>query len=373
MKLDTVLIKVASRCNINCSYCYVYNMGDKGWAKMPTQISSETISTIAQALNDFSVIEKHRFPVVLHGGEPLLLGVVKLRNVLETLRARLPKDYPIGLQTNGILITEEILDVCFENQTTVSVSIDGPRRVHDKERIGHKGQGTYEKVIKGIEILRTHKNADFIYSGLLAVINPQSDPLEIYQFLKQLIPPSVNFLYRDGNHSKLPVGKASFLSTEYGAWLVRLLDFYLSDSKPFRIPFFDDIIKLLLGGFGTKEGVGLTDYGVLVIDTDGTIAKNDTLKSSFNGADRFVQNWSVFTHSLSEVFSSDEYARYHASQQPSSSICQSCPELQICGGGMTLHRWRNDNGYDNPSIYCADQKLLIGHIRKKLAKIQADL
>ncbi len=373
MKLDTVLIKVASRCNINCSYCYVYNMGDSGWTEMPTQISSETIATIAQALSDFSVTEKHSFAVVLHGGEPLLLGAVKLRDVLKTLRAKLPKDCQIGLQTNGILITEEILDICSETRTTVSVSIDGPRRIHDKDRVGHNGQGTYEKVIKGLEILRSHKDADFLYSGLLTVINPQSDPLEIYQFLKKLSPPSVDFLYRDGNHSKLPTGKASFSSTEYGSWLVRLLEIYLSDAKPLAIRFLDDIIKLVLGGFGTKDGVVLTDYGVLVIDTDGSIAKNDTLKSAFNGADRFIQNWSVFTHSLSEVFNSDEYAEYHATQQPSSPICLSCPELQVCGGGMTLHRWRDDNGYDNPSVYCADQKLLIGQVRQKLAKMQADL
>ncbi len=373
MKIDTVLIKVASRCNINCSYCYVYNMGDTGWSRMPTQISSETVATIAQTLSDFSVTEKHLFAVVLHGGEPLLLGAVKLGEVLETLRAKLPENCPIALQTNGILITEEILDICSETRTTVSVSIDGPRRIHDKDRVGHNGQGTYNKVIKGIEILRNHKDAEFLYSGLLTVVNPETNPLEIYKFLKQLSPPSVDFLYRDGNHSKLPAGKASFSSTEYGKWLVRLLEIYLSDSKPLPIRFLDDIIKLVLGGFGTKDGVGLTDYGVLVIDTDGSIAKNDTLKSAFNGADRFTQNWSVFTHSLSEVFNSDEYARYHATQQPGSPICRSCPELQVCGGGMTLHRWRDDNGYNNPSIYCADQKLLIGQVRKELAEAQAAL
>lgn len=373
MKIDTVLIKVASRCNINCSYCYVYNMGDTGWSGMPTQISSATIATIAHSLSDFFETEKHPFAVVLHGGEPLLLGAVKLRDALKTLRAKLPKDSPIGLQTNGILITEEILNICSETRTTVSVSIDGPRRIHDKDRVGHNGKGTYEKVIKGLEILRKHKDADFLYSGLLTVINPHSDPVEIYQFLKHLSPPSVDFLYRDGNHSKLPIGKASFASTEYGNWLSSLLEIYLSDTKPLSIRFLDDIIKLVLGGYGTKDGVGLTNYGVLVIDTDGSIAKNDTLKSTFNGADRFTQNWSVFTHDLSEVFNSDEYARYHASQQPSSPICHSCPELKVCGGGMTLHRWRDDNGYDNPSIYCSDQKLLIGQVRQKLAKIQSTL
>ena len=373
MKLDTVLIKVASRCNINCSYCYVYNMGDAGWTEMPAQISSHTIETIANALNEFSITEKHPFAVVLHGGEPLLLGAAKLRRTLEKLRAKLPQEYQIGLQTNGILITEEILDVCAETRTTVSVSIDGPRRLHDKDRIGHNGRGTYEKVITGLEILRKHKDADFLYSGLLTVVNPESEPREIYQFLKQLSPPSVDFLYRDGNHAKLPVGKAGFSSTEYGNWFVKLLDIYLADAKPLRIRFLDDMMKLVLGGFGTKEGLGLTDYGVLVIETDGSIAKNDTLKSVFNGADRFTQKWSVFTHNLAEVFNSAEYAEYHSSQQPSSPVCLACPELKVCGGGMTLHRWRDDNGYDNPSIYCADQKLLIGHIRQKLAKIQAAL
>lgn len=373
MKLDTVLIKVASRCNINCSYCYVYNMGDSGWNQMPAQISSHTITTTAKVLGEFSAKEKHPFAVVLHGGEPLLLGTGKLRHILETLRDDLPVECPMGLQTNGILISEDILDICSQTRTTVSVSIDGNSQNHDKYRVGHNGQGTFKKVIQGLEILRNHKDADFLYSGLLSVVNPKSNPIEIYQFLKQLSPPSVDFLYRDGNHTKLPFGKASFASTEYGEWFVKLLEVYLSDKNPLPIRFIDDIIKLVLGGFGTKDGVGITDYGVLVIDTDGSIAKNDTLKSTFNGADRFTQNWSVFTHSLSELFNSDEYAKYHASQQPSSAICHSCSELKICGGGMTLHRWRDDNGYDNPSIYCNDQKMLIGQVRQKLSEIQSAL
>jgi hypothetical protein len=50
IEIDTVLIKVASRCNINCTYCYVYNAGDDGWKEMPNQISPET--TLARLLAD---------------------------------------------------------------------------------------------------------------------------------------------------------------------------------------------------------------------------------------------------------------------------------------------------------------------------------
>lgn len=50
VQIDTVLIKVASRCNINCSYCYVYNMGDSSWEDMPNFVSRDTIAAIADNL-----------------------------------------------------------------------------------------------------------------------------------------------------------------------------------------------------------------------------------------------------------------------------------------------------------------------------------
>jgi uncharacterized protein len=366
IELDTVLIKVASRCNINCSYCYVYNMGDGGWADMPNQISYETTAALSKALRELSRVQSRPFAVVLHGGEPLLLGLVKLRRLIFSLRNSLPSECAISIQTNGILLTEEILDLCSATRVTISVSIDGPRHIHDKYRVGHTGRGTYDQVLKGIELLRGHRDSKFLFTGLLAVIDSESDPTEVYAFFKELNPPSVDFIYRDGNHSRLPMGKRSLQSTEYGQWFAKLLDVYLADQSPICIRILDDMIKLMLGGTGTKDGVGLTDYGVLIIDTDGSITKNDTLKSSYDGADRFDEEWSVHTHDLAGVLDSPEFAEYHRMQRPSSKTCLSCPELRVCGGGMTLHRWRDDNGYDNPSVYCADQTHLINHIRSYL-------
>lgn len=367
IELETVLLKVASRCNINCSYCYVYNMGDTGWQDLPRQISYGTIDAVVSTLSDLSDKQLRPFAVVLHGGEPLLLGYAKLKYLIFALREALPDECAISLQTNGILIDRKILDLCAATRTTISVSLDGPQSVHDKNRISHSGQGTFEKVLSGLQLLRSHPEADYVFTGILAVIDPESEPIEIYNFFKTLNPPSVDFIYRDGNHSRLPYGKKSLQSTEYGEWVSKLLDVYMADANPIKIRILDDLIKLLLGGQGTKDGVGLTSYGVLIIDTDGTITKNDTLKSSFNGADRFKSKWSIQTHNLLDILGNEEFAEYHASQRPSSKICLACPELNICGGGMALHRWSDDHGYDNPSVYCADQKYLINHIRRQLA------
>ena len=201
------------------------------------------------------------------------------------------------------------------------------------------------------------------------MIDPDSEPVEVYEFLKSLDAPSIDFLCRDGNHSRLPSGKASLDSTEYGSWLCRLLDIYLADARPPRIRLLDDMIKLFLGGSGQKEGVGVTDFGILVIDTNGTITKNDTLKSCFEGADRFDQDWSVHKHRLTDLIASTQFEDSHALQRPTSPTCLSCPDLHVCGGGMPLHRWSDESGYDNPSVYCSDQKLLISHIRKRVGEL----
>jgi uncharacterized protein len=336
---------------------------------MPKQMSSETMLAVAKALGELAHAQHRRFAVVLHGGEPLMLGHAQLEFLLTALRKALSVDYPCSIQTNGMLISERILDVCARHHTNLGVSIDGPRHIHNRHRVGHKSESTHEKVLEGLERLRNHRDAHFLYAGLLAVIDPTADPHDVYSFFKELGPPGIDFLYRDGNHKQLPYGKASVQSTEYGLWLTRLLDIYLADPAPIPIRVLDDMIKLVLGGSGTKEGVGVTDFGSVIIDTDGSVRKNDTLKSAFHGADRFEQQWSVHTHRLTDVTNAPGFATYYAMQRPTAYACLTCPELGVCGGGMPVHRWRDENGYDNPSVYCADQLLLIGHMRHRLVTL----
>ena len=362
-KIDTVLIKVASRCNIDCAYCYVYHLGDFGWSRQPKRMSLETSAAVADALGDLAFAEGQQFAVVLHGGEPLLLGEDRLDFLIVSLRRALPDTCAISIQTNGILITSKILDLCADNKVTMSVSIDGPRHIHNQSRVGFDSSGTFDRVMDGIACIRSHPTGQQLFTGVLAVVDPTSDPNDVYSFFKELSPPSLDFIYRDGNHSRLPPGKASFSTTEYGLWMERLFEAYVADEHPIPIRILDDMVKLVLGGEGTKEGSGLTDYGVLVIDTDGSITKNDTLKSSFDGADRFDALWTVQTHRLADILQSDDFSKSLELQRPSNPTCLGCSELMVCGGGMPLHRWSDDNGYDNPSIYCADQKFLIGRIR----------
>ena len=129
------------------------------------------------------------------------------------------------------------------------------------------------------------------------------------------------------------------------------------------------MLRLILGGQAQKEGVGTTDYGILVIDTDGRINKNDTLKVAHKAADRFEQtSWSIFSDNLFDIVRSRAYEDYYRQQRPTASACRACPELKVCGGGMVAHRWSDDRGFDNPSVFCADQLLLIRRMREWVAR-----
>ena len=348
-------------------------MGDDNWSRMGKFMSPETIEATARELKRVADRQGKPFSIVLHGGEPLLLKADRLTYLLATLRNSLPTDFTISIQTNGVLITNELLNICSQHRASVAVSIDGPKGVHDQWRIGHSGNGTFDEVMKGYEILKSHPEHLFLNAGLLAVIDPFSDPSAVYYFFKSLEAPSVDFLYKDGNHDRLPFGKKALFSTEYGSWMAELLKVYLADHNPLPIRVLDDMLKVLLGGIVTKEGLGITDFGILIIDTDGTLMKNDTLKSAFNGADRFEENANIKAVDLIEFVTSPAYERYREMQRPSNEKCLRCPHLDLCGGGMILHRWKEGKGFNNTSVYCADQILLVDQMKDALKKIYGNV
>jgi len=361
--IDTVLLKVASRCNLNCTYCYVFNMGDRGWERQPKRLSATVMQRIVSQLADLYQQQDQPFSIVLHGGEPLLLGFERLEALFSQLHSAIPA-CSIHLQTNGTLLDISMLDLCARFGVGISVSLDGPETITDRFRVDHKGNGSFKRVMRAVETLRKHPSAERLFSGLLAVVDPATDAKEVYDFFKRIGTPSVDFLYRDGNHDQVPYGKLSFQSTEFGRWMCDLVDHYLADPNPPKIRVIDDMIKLLIGGSARKEGVGVSDYGIVVIDTDGTISKNDTLKSTNDAGDVFPQGWSIMRDRLVDVLSTQEFLEYHMSQRPLSEICNGCEDLAVCGGGMLTHRFSNNRGFDNPSVFCLDQKMVIARLRE---------
>jgi uncharacterized protein len=330
-------------------------------------MSSTVLQAVIDQIGELSHSQDRALSVVLHGGEPLLLGFDGIQKLVGGLKASLRQDAGLHIQTNAVLLTDNFIDLFASNDVGISISLDGPVEVHDRNRLDRHGRGSYDLVVAAIARLLAHPSGNRLLTGLLAVVDPSSDPVVVYEALKATGAPSFDFLYRDGNYAHLPFGKSQPESTEFGSWIVGVFEHYLTDPTPPRIRVIDDVIRLILGGSGQKEGVGLNEYGIVVIDTDGKITRNDTLKGAYSGGDRFVSEPSIVNGRLQDYLSSAEFVDYFDLQIPTSPICQACPELGVCGGGMPAHRWSEERGYANPSVFCADQRLLITTVRSRLA------
>src|SRR6201996_5087408 len=73
--VSQAILKVASRCNLNCSYCYVYNMADSSWKQRPALMSNEVFeAAIERSRQQCRATGQEQLRIAFHGGEPCLMG-----------------------------------------------------------------------------------------------------------------------------------------------------------------------------------------------------------------------------------------------------------------------------------------------------------
>jgi uncharacterized protein len=202
-----------------------------------------------------------------------------------------------------------------------------------------------------------------LFNGLLCTIDPRNDPIATYEALLQFRPPSIDFLLLHGNWSSPPPGRITdSKETPYGDWLVRVFDrWYGAPLHETRVRLFYEIIRLLLGGKSTTELVGLSPFGAIVIETDGSIEQSDILKSTYPGAPDTGLH--VSRDSFDSVLRIPTFVARQVGTRALCDECLACKIHQVCGGGHFAHRYREGNGFANRSVYCPDLFRLITHIR----------
>lgn len=139
---------VEHQCNLRCTYCY---NGTKFNRTMPWEVAEKAIR---------AALSKPPGPVFdlsFFGGEPLIrLDLV--RQCVDLAASLLPAFAPqprlrVLMNTNGTLIDDDALALLRPNpswQSTVFVSLDGTREVHDQHRVRVDGTGSYDDVVAGI-------------------------------------------------------------------------------------------------------------------------------------------------------------------------------------------------------------------------------
>jgi uncharacterized protein len=370
LPLDQFVLKVESRCDLACDHCYVYEAADQSWRGRPKRIPDDVLRRSAQRIaehasgHDLDLVE-----VVLHGGEPLLVGVDGLRSIIYELHSTLHGvcELDLRIHTNGVRLSEAFCDLFAEFNVRVGISIDGDRAANDRHRRYANGRSSYDPVVRAINLLRTDRYRS-LYAGLLCTIDVANDPISVYEALIELEPPRVDFLLPHATWDE-PPPRDPGRDEQYADWLIAIFDRWVEDGRPIGIRTFDSILSTLTGGESLTEALGLAPVTLATIETDGSYEQVDSLKVTYEGAPATGLN--VFSDGLDAVAGHPDIVARQQGLDSLSQTCRECPVVMSCGGGMYAHRYRSGAGFDNPSVFCADLLKLITHVEQRLPEVSA--
>lgn len=355
--LSQFVLKVHGRCDLSCDHCYVYEHADQSWRFKDLAMSPQTMRVAAQRIAEHA--RDRSLPavrVVLHGGEPLLLGPQRLGEMVADLRRTIEPVTKLHLymQTNSVRLTEAFAEVLLHHGIKIGVSLDGDRLANDRHRRFANGASSYDHVIEALRLLR-RPSYRTIYAGILCTVDVGNDPIAVYESLLSHMPPRVDFLLPHATWDSPPPRHE--LPTPYADWLMQIYTRWQRDGQPMRIRMFDSLLSTAAGGPTGSEQVGIGPADLLVVETNGSWEQADSLKTAFDGAPE--TGMSVFSHTVDEVAAHPQIASRQLGLAGLSAECRACPLVSQCGGGLYAHRYRSGSGFDNPSVYCADLKELI--------------
>lgn len=365
-------------CNLDCQYCFYLE-------KEKLFPASENFRMSDEVLEEFirQYIESQTSPVITfawQGGEPTLLGIEFFRKAV-VLQQRYANGKRIenALQTNGILLNDEWGEFLAANQFLVGLSVDGPRELHDRYRLDKQHQPTFDRVMRGLEVLRKHR----VEFNTLTVVHRHNarHPLEVYRFLKdigsrylQFIPLverspdaiaaalGLSFAMPPSPGSATPaqqVTRWSVLPEDYGEFLVQIFDEWVRrDVGRVFVQLFDVALANWMG-----EPPGLCVFAercgrALAMEHNGDVYS----------CDHYVyphyRLGNVLNASLGEMVQSGFQQKFGQDKvETLPQYCRRCEVRFACHGECPKHRFlRSPDGEPGLNYLCAAYKRFFQHV-----------
>ncbi|MEM7581741.1 MAG: radical SAM protein [Acidobacteriota bacterium] len=356
------LLKVTEFCNLNCPYCYMFNLSDKTYLKKPKIMPIEMVPTI---VNKVVALAKRQdvknLTISLHGGEPMLAGREWIREAMGIFRdiGRDDITFNFFMQTNGVLIDQKWIDFWEEMGIKVGLSMDGTPEVHDRNRIDFNGRGSYKAVARGLALLKDNKK---VFTGVLCVMDPTVDGLEIYHHFRELGVDRMDFLWPlEQNWNHLPPGLEEAGATPYADYLIPIFDtWWREDNQDIRIRYFQQILLNIFGSRNGLDSLGGNPISITTIDSDGSIEPVDSLRACADGLTNLEIN--IKRDPIEAIYDTGLFKTALGGQEGLCDTCQSCALHDVCGGGYLPHRYSSETGFANPTVYCRDVWKLATHI-----------
>jgi len=371
-------------CNLDCKYCFYLEKENlypntRHW-EMPPDILERYIQQYIAA----QPLEEVHF--AWQGGEPTLLGVDFFRTVVH-LQSKYSNGKAIhnALQTNATLLDDEWGEFLARHQFLVGVSIDGPRELHDHYRVDKGNAPTFDRVMRGLAILKRHK-VDF---NTLTVVHRHNSayPLEVYRFLReigsgfmQFIPvveratadpaPDGLVLIQPSFDKPAQVTDWSVEPRAYGNFLVRIFDEWVKrDVGRYFVQIFDVALESWLGLDPSLCIFRKRCGSALAMEHTGDLYSCDHFVYPEHKLGNITQT------SLNQLVHSDRQKAFGNDKHDLlPRMCRECEVRFACNGECPKHRFlTTPDGEPGLNYLCAGYKYFFNHIDPHMRFMAAEL
>lgn len=292
---------------------------------------------------------------MFQGGEPTLVGLDFYRTLVKLIARYNSTRMPVqlGLQTNGLLIDDEWASFLGAHHFLVGLSLDGPKELHNRNRVDARGEGTHSRVMRAAAALR-RQNCAF---NLLTVVTDHTarSVTAMYNFFARngftwqqyipCLPPLV------GDDRQPPLTAAG-----YGDFLCRLFDLWHADFIAGRYVYnrtFENYIGMLAGC--PPEACDLCGQCSVqfVLEADGGVYPCDFYVLDEYRLGNFV------TDEVEEILACERALDFVASSREKTAECRACPWFALCRGGCRRQGGR----------FCASYKQFFSYTIERMQQL----
>lgn len=353
---------VSEACNLACDYCYYSSCGGQ-----PGKIDKIDPAILEKFTKEYMELTNGVASFAWQGGEPLLAGLDFFKQVVYLQAKHAPKNTIISnsLQTNATLITEDWARFFKQYNFLIGVSLDGTKEINDARRVTGHGKGSFDRVMRGIELLRKH-HVDF---NILTVIHQDNvgrakELMEFYHkegFTHVQFIPCMDFRAQEPNKP----GQYLITPKQYGQFLCEAFDIWYKDGNPNRsVRFFGNILSVYLHQEAELCIHRQMCPKTLILEQNGDAYPCDF----YINEDCKLGN--VGQDSLIDILNSPKYDEFLGLKPALPEKCRSCEFLKLCHGGCPRNRdWNKKDDKIDTDYFCESYMQVYKHGHERMERL----
>ena len=308
---------------------------------------------------------------VFQGGEPTLRGLEFFEKVIEYQKQYNKNRVYVSnaIQTNGYALNEEWAKFFKENHFLVGFSLDGTKENHDLYRHNTEGEGTYDRILKSINLMDAY-GVD--YNILTVVTKDTAEHIsEIYKEYQ-----TRGWDYQQYIACLDPLGEErgknpyALTPVQYGSFLIELFQLWYEDWKKKKQPYirqFDNYIGILMG-YQPESCDQRGSCGIqTVVEADGSVYPCD-----FYMLDEYYLG-NLNEHRIENIERMRKEIEFIERSEKVSEECRKCQYYRICRGGCQRNRERNSYSGEYENYFCSGYKMFFDACLEQLKEIAREV